>query len=363
MSDDGELSNNQHRKQGQQLPAKVPYEPVFGAYDFSSPTPAAPSPSTPATVSARRPLLSIDLSRIVLAMRARWRWLAWSGCALALAGLVIGWLTSDCAIKVTLVLRDVSPTFSAGAGESYRPGQLAVQTLVDLMTSPELARRVAAKANPPVSEQALKASVTALLGGEKDLVTLTLEGKSRGGLVALARLYAEEAVQLGRELQVTEISRMSAFYSNRIAFADEELARINEELTAFQKESGTIDPDVEAQVYSKQLAELLSTADSARIELGMVAMQTESLQAELVRQSPIAKKIEAAKGKLADLLALFTEEHPSVKAQHQQIASLEKQLESARADGFSSAGFEGNSLGSTLYLRLIELQTRKATLE
>jgi Mrp family chromosome partitioning ATPase len=200
------------------------------------------------------------------------------------------------------------------------------------------------------------------LGHEKDLVTLTLTGRNRRELVSLAELYANEAIQMGREQQLAEVSRMNQFFRDRIAATGAEMARINDEMVAFQKETGTIDPESEAQAYTKQLGELLTKADNLRIELEVTVLQVNALQAEMVRQTPLAQKLEAAKARLSDLLSRYTEAHPTVKAQREQIAALERQLAGASANSFSTTGFAGNTLGGTLYLRLIELQTRKATL-
>lgn len=363
MSDEqSELS----KKRGERLPAKVSLEPVIGAYEFvptgnTSRTDAASQ--SPAESIKGKSFWPFDPMRIVAALKEHRRRLLWSACAATVLGLMAGWFTSTCKIKITLVMRDLTTTFAAGAGDSYRPSQLAVQTFVDLMTSPELARRVAAKAQPPVSENTLKNSVTATLGREKDIVTLTITGKGRRALTTLAELYANEAAQLGKELQVIEISRMNQFYKDRIVAADGELTQVNDEMAAFRKESGTIDPEAEAQAYAKQLSELLSRDDSSRIELEMSAMRISVLQTELARQSPIAQKLEAAKAKLSDLLSRYTEEHPSVQGQRAQIASLGNQLAASDMNNFSAASFGENSLGGTLYLRLIELQTRAATLE
>ncbi|HMP84076.1 MAG TPA: hypothetical protein PKA41_15365, partial [Verrucomicrobiota bacterium] len=368
MSDNpDELSFSEMRKKrGARLPSRPTFEPALATYEFppaSNPQPSHSDPSPGNRRGARRSWLPFDPMRIVAALKAQRRTLIWSAAACAAMGMIAGWLLSEGKINVTLILRDVSTTFTAGAGEKYRPTPLAMQTLVELMNSQELARRVAAKAKPRISENALRDSATVTLGDEKDMVTLTLTGKSRRELATLAELYANEAVQLGRELQLAEVSRMRQFYQDRIAAAEAEMARINDELAAFQKETGTADPEVEAQAYTKQLSDLLTRSDSSRIEIEMLDMQIAALRKELGTQNPVAQKIEAAKSKLMDLLGRYTEMHPTVQAQREHIAVLERQLAEGKPDGISPSSLGEGSVGGALYMRLVEIQTRKATLE
>jgi capsular polysaccharide biosynthesis protein len=360
MSDErNEFSLAEIRKRrGETLPARtaIPVAPTAPVL-IQENTPA----QTHAPILVRKSILPFDPWRVFSMLKQQWRWLVLSGCGCALLGALFGWFTSTSSINLTLVLRDLNATFTAGQGEAYRPSQLAVQTMVDLMTSPELVRRVAARCNPPMSGTVLRERVSATLTQEKDLVTLTISGKGRRKLVELAELYADEAAKLGREQQVAEVSRMNQFYKDRIAAADREMAQVQAELTRFQKESGTIDPDAEAQVYATKLGEILSKYDTSRLELELISMQVTAMDKELANQSPVAQKLGAAKAKLAELLSKFTQEHPSVVAQYQQIAILEKQLSSTNS--FTSAALTEGSVGSALYLRLVELQTRKSTLE
>jgi capsular polysaccharide biosynthesis protein len=275
-----------------------------------------------------------------------------------------GYFMSNYRARVTLVSRDAAPGFvMALEGEAYRPRQLTPATLVSLMEAPELARRVAAKSRPPLPFDALIGRVRAESVPNTDLVVLTVAGKHRQELVALANLYADEAVSLTKELQLTEAARMNTFCREKLAAMDEELGQATAALVQFQRATKLVDPDAERQAHIKSLGEVMSRADNLRIEAELVEIQLASLQEELAQQNPLAQKLAAARGKLSDLLGRLTDAHPTVQAQRREIAELEKQLAAVDQQSPAPANLGNNSVANALYLRLVEMQTRKATLQ
>lgn len=275
-----------------------------------------------------------------------------------------GYFMSNYQARVTLVARDAAPGFVVGLeGEAYRPRQLTPATLVSLMESPELARRVAAKTRPPLPFDELTGQVRAESVPNTDLVALTVAGKHREELVALANLYASEAVSLTRELQLTEAARMNTFCREKLAAMDEELGQANAALVKFQTETKLVDPDAERQAHIKSLGEVMSRADNLHIEAELVEVQLAALQEELAQQNPLSQKLAAARGRLSDLLGRLTDAHPTVQAQRREIAELEKQLAAADQHSPTAANLGNNSVANALYLRLVEMQTRKATLQ
>ena len=235
-----------------------------------------------------------------------------------------------------------------------------MQTLVNLLKSPDLFRRVAARTQPPVSESALSKSAEARQEPLTDLVTLTLAGKTPQSLLNLATNYASEAVTMGKELQIGETRRMNEFYQQRIAATDVELTNAYDEMINFEKASQTLNPEAASQAYMKQLGDIMSEYDTARIDAELADLQIAALQAELARQNPLAQKLEAARSKLAELRTRFTDAHPTVQNQQQEIEDLQKQLAAAGTNTLPAGNAGENSLAGTIYLRLIELQSAKA---
>jgi hypothetical protein len=73
--------------------------------------------------------------------------------------------------------------------------------------------------------------------------------------------------------------------------------------------------------------------------------------------------VRAARERLAVLLLRYTEEHPEVRNARRELAALEKQAAEATANTNAPvARFPENSLANAIYLRLVDLQTRKVTL-
>lgn len=367
MSDSGELSfsavRDKRARQGSPLPLErttVNTRPMSPSSTMpSEPAPVAAVAST--TLGTKR---RIDPARIATALKDRKKQIFISAGALAGIAFVAGYYLSNYHARVTLVARDASTAFVAGLeGEPYRPRQLTPATLVSLMESPELVRRTAAQTKPPMQAEALGGRVHAEVIRDTDLVALTVAGKNRQALVNLANLCANEAVNLTKELQLAEAARMNKFCREKLAAMDKELQQANAEMVKFQSETKLVDPDAEKQSHIKSLGDVMSRSDNLRIEAELVEVQVSALQEEMAQQNPIVQKLAAAKSKLSDSLTRLTEAHPTVQAQRKEIAELEKQLADVGNDAPTAAKLGDNSLANALYLRLVEMQTRKATLQ
>ncbi len=364
MSDPSELSfsavRDKRARQGSPLTLE---RTTVNTQPVSRPAiPAEPPPASPAANSTTRSRKRFDPERIAVALKERRQQIFLAAGALSVLAFLAGYFMSNYHARVTLVARDASTAFVAGLeGEPYRPQQLTSATLVNLMESSELARRVAATTKPPMPAAALAGKVKAEALHATDLVALTIAGKNRQPLVDLANSYANEAVSLTKELQLAEAARMNTFCRAKLAVMDKELQQANTALVKFQNETKLVDPDAERQSHIKSLGEVMSRADNLRIDAELLEVQVSALQDELAQQNPIAQKLAAARSKLGDMLARMTEEHPSVRGQRQEIVELEKQLANAGKGAPTAAKLGDNSLANALYLRLVELQTRKAT--
>ncbi len=303
-----------------------------------------------------------DPWRILLALKRRYRLLMGAAVASALATGGFGYLQSNFQVRVTLIEREASPALAANAeNENYRPRALTPPTLLTLMQSPGFLRRVAADIEPSLSAASLQERVRIEQVPNTDLVGITVEGKQRPALVALANALASEAVALGREIQVAEAEQTTRFCRDKLAALDAQLQQASTELTEFQNTEKLADPDAEKQGYIRQLGDLMARADNARIEAELLDLQVETLRNELAQQNTIAQKLEAARSKLTDLMGQYTEIHPIVQSQRRAMAELEKQLLAAGSSTLAAAKYSDNPQVSAMYGRLVDLQTRKAT--
>ncbi len=308
--------------------------------------------------------LPIDPWRLASALKARWRWMLIAAAGLLVVGGIVGYLKSSYKLTITLIQRDVSARFEAGMeGESFKPHELSSQTLVALMGSPQLVQTVAEKARPPISARNLRSAITVLAGRDTDLVALTMTGSDKEALVDLANLYANEAVRLTRDQQLEELSRMNKFYRDKAAAAFEEIEKANNDLVAFQKNTGLINPTVETESNMKALMDLNSLIYKDQMETETTDLQITNLLNELQQQNPVAQRLRGAQDKLAELLRSYTEAWPEVQNLRRQIGELEQQIATSSTNAVDTSKMAAGSMSSTIYLRLVELRSRKATLE
>lgn len=341
-------------------PAPLREDAAFVPQASPAPAPTGAPPAAAAGKSA--PGFFCDPWRILAALKRRFRFLIGVAAGTALAVGAFGYLQSNYHVRVTLIEREASPTQTTHVeSEAYHPRRLTPPTLLTLMQAPDLLRRAAAKANPPVSAAALQGQVQVAQLPNTDLVAITVNGKDRQSLVALANLLASEAVALGREVQVAEAEQTSRFCREKLAALDAQLEQASAELTDFQNTEKLADPDAEKQSYIKQLGDLLARADNARIEAELLDLQAVTLQNELTQLSPIAQKLEAARSKLTDLMGHYTEIHPTVQAQRRVMAELERQLLAAGNSTLAAAKYSDNPQVNAMYGQFVDLQTRKAT--
>jgi len=145
MSEHGEFSVSELRSKRAQSHAEVPIvEPASHPHEFSfarPPTPRSQPIETDDSDDEGGFKLPVDRWRIVAALKRRWYWILLAACLAAPLGFLAGTYKVAYKIKLTFIMREASPAFAAGlVGESYRPQQLTLQTLVNLIRSPELFR-------------------------------------------------------------------------------------------------------------------------------------------------------------------------------------------------------------------------------
>src|SRR5258706_511531 len=131
-------------------------------------------------------LNAVDLWPFIEALGLRWRWLAIGGAGMGLFGFLCGlvfWKSSYTA-PVQLVRYD-SP--SAAEVFGFRPA--APQTFASLLRSPDLLRRVAAKAHPPISADALVDALRVMPERNSDIIVAAVSGRDAKADVDLANLY------------------------------------------------------------------------------------------------------------------------------------------------------------------------------
>src|SRR6266545_4497499 len=127
-----------------------------------------------------------DFWPFVEALGRRWGWLLLGGATLGLAGLWSGWLLwkSSYTASAQLIRYD-SPNVAEVFG--FRPA--APQTFASLLRSPELLRRVGARASPPISDDSLASALRVMPERNSDIIVAAVSGRDPQATVDLANFY------------------------------------------------------------------------------------------------------------------------------------------------------------------------------
>jgi capsular polysaccharide biosynthesis protein/Mrp family chromosome partitioning ATPase len=296
--------------------------------------------------------LPVDPWRLVSALRARWRWLLIAGGGMLVLGALAGYFLSNYKVAVTLIQRDVTAPFEAGTGgEVFKPKPLAKETLISLMSSPQLMQRVSAQARPFISARALQKVVSLLPERNTELVHVILAGQDREQMIELVNLYAAEAVRLTREVQIEELSRTLRSYQQKVQEAAAEMSKAEAELQAFREQHRSFNPEAEAAAYDKQFQDYEAKIAEKRLDIDLIDLQLTNSADAIALQSPLTERIERAQEELQLLLSKYTEAHPEVQSKRLAIARLEQERASALTN---------RPAGGT---RELELRARRASRE
>jgi capsular polysaccharide biosynthesis protein len=250
----------------------------------------------PDNAGAGSTALPFDLWALTEAVMQRWRWMAAATVLLFAVGACLGlmiWKTQYTA--VAQLVRYESPNTVDVFG--YR--QITPQTFAGMFRSPELLQRVASKSRPRVALNALATGLRVLPERNSDIVAVAISAETPEASVALANLYAGEAVRFTQEMQSASAIEVSQYLKQQISQMDVEILEIQ------------------------------------RLWQGIPRPTTKSNAATVLPPAPrgpaINPRLEAAKEELLDLLARYTEAHPLVQAHRAKMAAIEEQIKERRA--------------------------------
>src|SRR6185369_4217664 len=136
---------------------------------------------------------------LVETVARRWFSLVLAGCAMAVLAFLAGtmlWKTRYTASAQ--LLRFDTPNNS----ELFKPRQLSEQTFASILRSPELLRDVSTLTKPPLTPDQLTSSLTIVPEKNSDVVTISITAFKPQIALNVANLFANEAVNFSRQLQV-----------------------------------------------------------------------------------------------------------------------------------------------------------------
>jgi uncharacterized protein involved in exopolysaccharide biosynthesis len=184
-------------------------------------------------------------------------------------------------------------------------------------------------------------------------VRATLEGDASMSIVARAGTAAD-AQALAQTVLDVFLARQASFNQqrldrltteNRLALEGAKQRRqdANEAYEAFRQRSGRPDLIQEQEQLLKRSGEIRSAADQAAVEIAAQQAriaELERAQGELPRQivasakkgSPVDSPLAAARSELAEARASLSEQHPTVQALKQRVASLQAQRKGEKSE-------------------------------
>lgn len=374
MNDPEDLSIHAVQKKRGQGGAPRPATPLPAAAAPRPPTTSRPAtkaaaaPAAPAADSG--PGLPFDLLRLISTLFENWTWMLIVGGSLALVAFGIGLLKFETGYWVTvqLIRREATTTIRASLlGDAFKPHQVTVQTIVDVMQSPKLLDRVGSLATPPMSGMALAKLITVKPDKDTDLITVTVKSKlGAQGTADLANLYSREVVAMTAQMQSDEAAEMDKFLRDQISRIDSDLDSINKELLQFSQENDFYGDDREVEAYLKEAGDAEMQIQTAKTELETVQFRIASTERELAQQDPLSVKLNMAKSELASLRSTYTDASPFVKNAQDKVAAIEKQIAAAggvRTNIDSSFQYTDNPVANELYVQLVDLRGQREGLQ
>lgn len=287
--------------------------------------------------------LPFDPIRLVEVIKRKWYLWAGAGAFLFVTGILYTFLITRSSVSVQLMRREVPKLFQGSTenGEGFKPQQFTEQTLAALIKNPEVLRRVAAKAQPPISPAKLSYTLLVIPERETDLITLTLKGDSKPkDAVNLLNMYAVDVVKFTQEMQAKEAQAFADYVGEKLTKVERDLASVDAELKKLPPEAKIAGNEKLTEALLTQLSELEVKYELARMDLE--------------HNNPITDKLQAARAELAGLLVRYTDAHPLVQDQRIKIQTLEAELANA---GTNAVKFGAATSGRTSDALLAQTQS------
>jgi protein involved in polysaccharide export with SLBB domain/uncharacterized protein involved in exopolysaccharide biosynthesis len=295
-----------------------------------------------------------------------WKWVVLAGLAALLPALLLGIFRFKTGYSVTvqLIRREVTATLHASQlGEAFKPRQVSVATVVNVMLSPKLLDRIGSLAKPPLTGRQLRSLLTIKPERDTDLITITFTDKNSPQATAeLVNLFAAEVVALTARMQSDEAAELDRFLMGQIEQLDSDLKKVNLELLEFSRSSEFYAADREVEAYLRQLSDLEIRLETARANFKAADFRIASFERELAKQSREVLALDKARDSLAALRISYASENPIIKDAQDKVSALEKQLTELPPPGTNSIDkfrYSENTVANDLYVRLLTMRAER----
>jgi polysaccharide biosynthesis/export protein len=264
-----------------------------------------PSSTNGFQINGHRSQPKVDFWVVVDALTHRWHWLAIGALVFGAGFFELGsWYIKPKFTASAQLLRDDT------SSEFFKQTPMTPETFAGLLRSPELLRRVGAQADPPIPAEKLTKLIKIEPEPDSDLVKVHLASSDPHEAVELLNYFLQQSVEFTKEFQKNQAAKLSNEYlKKQVAQMDSDIKVIQEQFRGITTAYQTNQP---AQTGSNLTSAVQSPPVMSPSQLIAIQKQRERLDALFTQ--------------LNDLLAKYTEKHPSVQATREQIEDLQKQL-------------------------------------
>jgi protein involved in polysaccharide export with SLBB domain/capsular polysaccharide biosynthesis protein len=245
---------------------------------------------------------NVDFWVVVGALTHRWHWLAIGAILFGAGFFELGsWYFKPKFTASAQLLRDDT------SSEFFKQTPITPETFAGLLRSPELLRRVGAQADPPIPPEKLTKLIKIEPEPDSDLVKVQLAASDPHDAVDLLNYFSKEAVAFTKEFQKNQAAKLANEYlKKQVSQMDSDIKVLQEQFRGVTTPSQTNLP-AQAGGNSTPTAVVINPSQ-------LIAIQKQR------------ERLDALFTQLNDLLAKYTEKHPSVQATREQIEDLQKQL-------------------------------------
>lgn len=307
--------------------------------------------------------LPFDPLRVVDALVRRWWLMLIAGLACSAVMLAVGWLKFETlyTAKSQIIKQQLASAFrQSDSGESFKPSDLTIPTLMSLMYSGATIASTSNQLGHRFEEGAIRSGLIVAAERNTDILNISMTSNvSAEAVLEMIKAYTETVLLLSRDLQRGDAAAMKAFLQKQIERTDADLLKVNEELLAYGRQSQLLDADKQMDAWLGELANFTLKYETLKLDHDTLDLRIQGIERELGKVDTNAARVDTAKRELAQLRVRYTDEHPSVIEAVEKLNALEQQMKTSglRTDAPPKPG-ESN-VAESLYLDLVRLRAEK----
>jgi len=278
------------------------------------------------------------------AVKRRWRWMAVVAAAVfAVAALVIARLPSEYRARALVMVEPlhphpdlVVPVISRTLEErvkSVRSQVYARQLMATAIEELNLYPQARERDGMDSAVEALRYD-TEVHGEGDDAFTITVRSRDPALAAKTANRLAELFIEGNLQVRAGQVARTRDVIAQQLAQMRAELSRSEAKIAAFKRANATTLPELnearmrERDQLAKQIEVETGFLQTAQQRIDLIGVLPPGRETEVGR---IEQQVDDLRGKLGNVRAALTPEHPDVQSLSRELGNAQARLEQARA--------------------------------